>query len=232
MFHILHIDQSQEFNKSLSTTLCRSAHLTWAPDLSNARKLMDTEKIDLILLDISLPDGDGIDFCFSLQSRQRRTPIIVLTDHDDISKKILSFAAGADDYIIRPFHEIEFQAKLDSKLRNYSLQYNAADTLKWKELQIVKSRQEVTVFDIDGDKKLDLTVMEFKILMLFTNSLGVVLSRDSILDQVWGSDVFVSSRSVDTHISKLRKKLGHVSHIVQSVHGAGYMFCPSVSSDL
>jgi two-component system, OmpR family, copper resistance phosphate regulon response regulator CusR len=227
MFHILHIDQSQEFNKFLSATLCRSAKLSWAPDLSNARKLINTETIDMILLDIVLPDGDGIDFCYSLQSTQQKAPIIVLTSHDDISKKVLSFAAGADDYIIRPFHMIEFQAKLDSKLRNCSIQSKVADILQWKEILINKSKHEVIVFDQGNERKVELTTMEFKVLVLFTSFIGTVLCRDIILDRVWGNDIFVSPRSVDTQISKLRKKLGHVSHIIQSIHGAGYMFCPT-----
>lgn len=226
MFHILHIDQSQEFNIFLVNTLCRSANLSWAPNISHARKIMAAENIDLILLDIVLPDGDGIDFCYSLQSKQNKTPIIVLTSHDDLSKKVLSFAAGADDYIVRPFHHIEFQAKLDSKLRNYSLVTNISDILKWREIQIVKSKQEVTIYDQGKEIKVELTAKEYKILILFTNSIGTVLSRDTILNRIWGNDVFVSPRSVDTHISKLRKKLGAVSYIIQSMHGTGYLFCP------
>jgi DNA-binding response OmpR family regulator len=227
MFHILHIDQSLEFNKALAHTLCRSANISWAPSLSNARKLINSENIDMILLDIDLPDGDGIDFCYSLQGTHRNTPIIVLTSHDDISKKVLSFAAGADDYITRPFHQIEFQAKLDSKLRNYSLQTKESDTLQWEEIKIIKSKQEIIIFENGLNKKIELTAMEFKILILFTNYIGAVLSRDMILNSIWGNDVFVSARSVDTHISKLRKKLGSISPIIQSIHGTGYLFCPT-----
>lgn len=188
---------------------------------------MNTETIDMILLDIDLPDGDGIDFCYSLQGTQQKAPVIVITSQDDLSKKVLSFAAGADDYIIRPFHKIELQAKLDSKLRNYSMQSKAAEILRWKEIQINKSKQEVVVSDLHNDKKVDLTALEFKILILFTNYLGEVLTRDAILNNIWGHNVFVSPRSVDTHISKLRKKLGHISHIIQSIHGTGYLFCPT-----
>ena len=230
MFHILHIDQSQSFNKFLTDTLSRSANLSWAPDLCNARKLIDAENIDMILLDIDLPDGDGIEFCFSLQNTPKKTPVIVLTRQDDISKKVMSFAAGVDDYITRPFHKIELQAKLDSKLRNYSIQSKANDILQWKELQIIKSKQEVIIFDQSGERKIDLTAMEFKILILFTTCVGIVLSRDTILNRIWGHNVFVSPRSVDTHISKLRKKLSSIAHIIQSIHGSGYMFCPTLIS--
>lgn len=230
MFHILHIDQSQEFNSFLTSALYRSANFSWAPNLSKARKIIASEKIDLILLDIIFPDGDGIDFCYSLQNNQQKTPIIVLTSHNDLSKKILSFAAGADDYITRPFHQIEFQAKLDSKLRNHSMQSIASDVVKWQEIQIIKSKQDITIFDQENpnrEKKIELTVKEYKILILFTKSIGVILSRDTILNRIWGNNVFVSPRSVDTHISKLRKKLGHISHIIQSIHGSGYLFTPT-----
>jgi DNA-binding response OmpR family regulator len=203
----------------------------WAPNLSKARSIITTENVDMIILDIVLPDGDGIDFCYTLQETKCRAPIIVLTSHDDISKKILSFSAGVDDYIIRPFHKIELQAKLNSKLRNYSLQSKENDTLKWKEIQIIKSKQEITLFDDKSARQIELTGLEFKILTLFTNYVGTVLSRDTILNRVWGKNVFVSPHSVDTHVSKLRKKLGQISHIIQSIHGTGYMFCPTVITE-
>lgn len=227
MFHILHIDQSQEFNKVLTNNLSRSANLTWAQNLSNARKFINSEKIDLILLDLDLPDGNGIDFCYSLQGNQQKPPVIVLTSHDDISKKVLSFAAGADDYITRPCHMIELQAKLDSKLRNHSNEHKIKDILKWTELQITKSKQEVIVHNKIKDQKVELTSKEFKLLIFLSSSEGAVLSRDMILDHIWGRNVFVSHRSVDTHISKLRRKLGLAAHVIQSVHGTGYMFCPT-----
>jgi DNA-binding response OmpR family regulator len=227
MFHILHIDQSQEFNQFITNTLGQFANLSWAPDLSSARRYINETKIDMILLDIILPDGDGIEFCYSLQNTHRNTPVIVLTGQNDISKKVLSFAAGADDYITRPFHKIELQAKVDSKLKKNSYKTKIRETFHWKEIQINKLKQEIIVKDGHRDRKTELTAMEFKILILFAKFSGVVLSRDMILNRIWGNEVFVSPRSVDTHISKLRRKLSPISHIIQSIHGSGYMFCPT-----
>lgn len=227
MYSILHLDQSQDFNHELKTTLSRSAHLTWASSLSDAKRLMASENYDMIILDLILPDGDGIDFCFSLQNSHKNTPIIVLTSLDDVSKKVSSFAAGADDYITRPFHSIELQSKIDSKLRNVSKQSKTYDLYKWKEIEISKSKQEMIVYHQYGEQRFELTAMEFKILCMFSNLTETVLSRDMILNEIWGDDVYVAPRSVDTHISKLRRKLGDKAHVIQSVHGTGYMFCPT-----
>ncbi len=99
--------------------------------------------------------------------------------------------------------------------------------MKWKELQINKTRQEVLVLNGNEFEKTDLTSLEFKILMYFASRPGEVIIRDQMLNDIWGEDIHVNHRSVDTHVSKLRKKLGPVAQIVESIHGSGYKFNPT-----
>ena len=102
-----------------------------------------------------------------------------------------------------------------------------ADTYKWKELQINKSRQEVSILEKGIHHKVDLTALEFKIIMYFAIRPGVVIARDQILNDIRCEDIHDYQRSVDTHVSKLRKKLGEVSHVIESIHGLGYKFNPT-----
>src|SRR5690606_18004146 len=102
-----------------------------------------------------------------------------------------------------------------------------SDVIKWKELTICHSKQEVEVFDGDSYKPVELTALEFKLLSFFAAHPQEVIPRDAILDAIWGKDIHIYSRSVDTHVSKLRKKLGPASEVIESIRGAGYKFTPT-----
>ena len=116
---------------------------------------------------------------------------------------------------------------MESRLKKEEARKHSIEILKWAEIEIDKNRQEVKVLNDGQLEKIDLTALEFKLLTYFADQAGHVIPRDKVLDDIWGEDVHVYSRSVDTHVSKLRKKLGPVSHIIQSIHGAGYKFSPS-----
>ncbi len=140
----------------------------------------------------------------------------------------MGFSAGADDYITKPFSPLELRARLEARMRKNKQQTLQSDSFKWKELQISKTRQEVLVLEDGEFQKIELTALEFKILMYFAVRPGEVIIRDQILNDIWGQDIHIYHRSVDTHVSKLRKKLGSSSHIVESIHGSGYKFSPTL----
>src|SRR5690606_19934933 len=134
----------------------------------------------------------------------------------------------ADDYIVKPFSPIELKARVESKLKKIEIMKQVYDVLQWDEIKINKNKQEVEIL-FDGDlKKVDLTALEFKLLIYLASSPNDVFSRDEILNEIWGDDIHVYSRSVDTHISKLRKKLGPASYLIKSIHGSGYKFSPKL----
>jgi len=226
MKKILLIDDSKEIYVLVKQAIGNIADLTWAESIKKAQSLLGDD-IDLILLDIELPDGNGFDFFVQIQAKCPRTSTFFLTSNDDLSAKVLGFSAGADDYITKPFAPLELRARVEAKLNKMDFNKFASEVLHWQEIQINKNRQEVKI-NIDGNYQLvDLTALEFKILTYFSSQPGNVIPRDKILDNIWGKDVHIYPRSVDTHVSKLRKKLGPVSGIIESIHGSGYKFKPT-----
>lgn len=224
---ILLVEDSKEIYQIVNQALSRVADIKWGKSLQEGRELIKENSIDLLLLDLELPDGNGIELCEELQSTHPELPIFLLTAHDQLSDKVLGFSAGADDYITKPFNSLELKARIEAKLRKLDILMKSSDILEWNELSINKSSQTLKVIT-DGDwENVELTALEFKLLMYFAVNEGKVLNREDILDEIWGQDVHVYSRSVDTHVSKLRKKLLGASETIESVHGVGYKFCPT-----
>lgn len=225
---ILLVEDNKEIFQIVSQALSGPLlELHWAKTIQEAESFLQKRDYDILLLDIELPDGNGIDLCSKIQSESPTLPVFFLTSHDNLSEKVLGFSAGAEDYITKPFSPLELKARVEAKLKKMELQKKSADCLSWDEIEINKSSQEVKIFNPDGAELVDLTALEFKLLTYFASRDGEVIDRDTLLNEIWGKDVHVYSRSVDTHVSKLRKKLGGVSHIIQSVHGSGYKFSPS-----
>ncbi len=229
MNQILLVEDSKEIYQMVAQSTLQIAELTWAKSIEEARASLTTRSFDLLILDVELPDGNGIEFCSSIQATHPHILVFFLSSHTNLSEKVLGFSAGADDYISKPFSPLELRARLEARLRKNKQQAVTSDSFKWKELLISKSRQEVFIVEKNGNLKLELTALEFKLLMYFANRPGEVIAREEILNDIWGEDIHVYQRSVDTHVSKLRKKLGSVSHILESVHGSGYKFNPSNS---
>jgi DNA-binding response OmpR family regulator len=227
MHRILLVEDTKEIYQMVAQSTTQIAELTWAKTVKEAREQIARNSFDLFILDVDLPDGNGIEFCSSLQATHSHIAIFFLTGHTELSEKVMGFSAGADDYITKPFSPLELRARLESRLRKNKQQVVLSDNLKWREIQINKSRQEVHILKEGDFEKTDLTSLEFKILMYFATRNGEVINRDQMLNDIWGQDIHVNHRSVDTHVSKLRKKLGPVAHIVESIHGAGYKFNPT-----
>jgi DNA-binding response OmpR family regulator len=228
MKSILLVEDSKEIFTMVSQAIDAIADLSWAETLSDGRKKLTEGVYDLVLLDMELPDGSGIELCSEIHAKDAQTPIFFLTSHEGLSDKVLGFSAGADDYITKPFAPLELKARIEAKFKKTDLMKKVSDVLKWEELKINKARQEVHILENGKFEKVELTALEFKLLMYFANKPFEVINRDEILDELWGEDVHVYARSVDTHVSKLRKKLGSVSHIIESVHGSGYKFNPKL----
>ena len=226
MNQILLVEDSKEIYQMVLQSTSQIAELTWATSVQEAKKMMTKQEFGLIILDVELPDGNGIEFCSTIQSTHSHVSIFFLSGHTNLSDKVLGFSAGADDYITKPFSPLELRARLEARFRKTKQQTSQSDNLKWQELQINKSSQEVLILEQGSFQRVDLTALEFKILTYFAKRPGEVISRDQMLNDIWGEDIHVYQRSVDTHVSKLRKKLGAVSHIVESVHGTGYKFKP------
>ena len=176
---------------------------------------------DLVLLDLNLPDLDGLGVCRELRDTEavRDLPIIMLTARIGESDRVLGLDLGADDYITKPFSLRELKSRIRALLRRRSLDIGIPeDTYSDGRLQVERGAMEVR---LDGEP-VKLTVREFELLWYFLATRPRVVSRASILERVWGLASDVETRTIDVHVRALRKKLG--SEIVETVIGAGYRF--------
>jgi DNA-binding response OmpR family regulator len=178
---------------------------------------------DLILLDVMLPRKDGFDVCRDLRRAKVRTPILMLTAKAQEAEKVMGLDTGADDYVTKPFSPRELRARIRALLRRVAPEPETVHRVG--ECEIDFPRAELR----RGTARCDLTAIELKMLELFLRNPGRVVSREQVVDQVWGSDVHVTDRVVDTHVVKLRRKIepdpAQPRHIV-SVRGLGYRFEP------
>jgi DNA-binding response OmpR family regulator len=228
MHKALLVEDNKEVFQMVQQAIGSVTDLDWVQTIADAEKILSSNNnFHLFLLDIELPDGNGIDLCSKLQYLKPNIPIFFLTSHTDLSEKVLGFSAGAEDFISKPFLPLELKARVEAKLKKMDLVKQSSDILKWKELVIYKNRQEVSVLNGANYQKIELTAIEFKLLLLLANQPFEVISRDQFLSSIWGDDVHVYSRSVDTHISKLKKKLGPAATTIEAVHGVGYKFVPT-----
>ena len=176
---------------------------------------------DLIVLDVMLPKKDGFEVCRELRKAGVRTPIILLTAKSHEAEKIMGLDLGADDYVTKPFNPRELRARIRALLRRIEGEY--AESVRFGDVEVQPQRAEVRV----NGQLVDLTPLEFKLLLAFTKYRGRVLSRDQLIDLAWGHETYVTERAVDAHIVNLRRKIepgrDEPRHIV-SVRGMGYRF--------
>ena len=180
-----------------------------------------SETFDLLLLDIMLPGKSGYDVCREVRGKKPDLPIIMLTARSHEAEKVLGLELGADDYVTKPFSPLELRARVKAQLRRSKTLQPSVYT--FSSLLVNLDRMEV----LDGDRLIELTALEFKLLTALIQNAGRVLSRDRILDLVWGTNAVVTDRVIDTHIANLRKKLEpNGSMHISSIRGTGYRFDP------
>ena len=184
------------------------------------------QKPDLILLDLMLPDIQGIDVCRSLKvdPLTRSIPIIMVTAKSAEIDRVVGFELGADDYVSKPFSPRELVLRVRALLKRTTRAADADDdgpsVLKFGDVTVDQGRHRVWVLD----EEIPVTALEFRLLQTFIRRRGRVQSRERLLDDVWGMDVEVTTRTVDTHVKRLREKLGDAGRYVETVRGVGYRF--------
>ena len=216
--------EDQEESFTLIKKAVGAHSLTWVRTIAEAMSEFN-EGFDLVLVDIELPDGDGFQFCdwVRAQKATQSVPLMFISAKNAVESRIAGFSIGGDDYITKPFNIVELKARIEAKLRWKNRDVDPI--LGVKGLSIDLRAQEAQIQNGSQWNRLDLTPIEFKILNLFLSEQNKALSRDEILNKIWGNGIYVYPRSVDTHVSKLRSKLGLRSGYIKSVHGVGYKFC-------
>ena len=220
---ILAVDDEVHILELISFNLKAAGyHVVTALTGEEALKRCEVEKPSLVLLDIMLPGIDGLEVCRRLKGDRTTSniPIIMLTARGDEVDKILVRELGADDYITKPFSVRELAARVKSLLRRVAPQQESEpQTLRAGDIMIDITNYEA----FKGGEKLSLTLKEFELLKVLVLSRGKVLTRDFLLDRIWGYEYYGETRTVDVHIRHLRQKLGEEPYI-ETVRGVGYRF--------
>jgi DNA-binding response OmpR family regulator len=218
---VLLVDDEPAIRESLAFALRRDGfEVEEAASLREARARAGG--VDLLILDLVLPDGNGLDFLRTLRAKSD-VPVIVLTSRDEETERVVGLELGADDYVVKPFSPREVAARVRAVLRRAVKAAPQAEetALKVGALSLDASTRKAAV----GEQELALSRTEFNLLALFLRSPGRVFERGQILDAVWGSDVVVGDRTVDVHVKALRRKLeeaGGDPRVLETVRGVGY----------
>lgn len=177
---------------------------------------------DLVLLDLLLPDRPGTDICRDIRSHPdfSELPVIMLTAKGEEVDRVVGFEIGADDYVTKPFSTRELVLRVKAVLRRRRGAPEAVANLAHGPLTLDLERHRCTV----DDTEVQLTAKEFELLRSLMSRPGRVMSREKLLDEVWGDDVVVTLRTIDTHLKRLREKLGKAGDLIDTIRGVGYRF--------
>lgn len=222
---ILVVDDDENILSLLTDVLERENFVvTTAMDTDEGYKKALKSQPDLIILDIKMPKVGGIELCRMLREdvRTKNVPIIMLTVESSETDKVIGFEVGADDYVTKPFSTKELVARIKSLLRRINRTEVKTETVKIDNLEIDTVSRTVKV----GNKIVYLRPKEFELLVLFTKKPNVVLTREYILESIFGYKTTLHSRTIDTHIKNLRRALGPVGKKIKTVFGYGFKFVP------
>jgi two-component system alkaline phosphatase synthesis response regulator PhoP len=218
---ILVVDDEQDLLDLIEYNLKKENYkVLRAEDGEEALQMAREHTVDLVLMDIMMPKMDGIEACRLMRedSALKHIPVIFLTARGDEKTEVEGLDTGADDYITKPISTAKLVSRIRAVLRRFSEQEEQAQILKVHDLEIDRGRYMVR----RGDKEFHLPRKEFELLYYLASRKGKVKDRQTLLNKVWGDNIYVVDRTVDVHIRKIREKLG--DHYIETVKGVGYRF--------
>jgi len=222
---VLIIEDEPDIRKTIDYNLTKeSFKVVQAGSIEEGEKALASNQIDVIILDLMLPDGSGLTLCRDIKSddKTKHIPIIILTAKTEEVDRVVGFELGADDYVTKPFsvRELILRVKAILKRGPSSNKNPGDDEYSFGELTLNFEAHQAY---INGDE-ISLTALEFRLLKHLIDRKGRVQTRDQLLEDVWGYSSDVTTRTVDTHIKRLREKLGSVGNHIQTIRGVGYRF--------
>lgn len=221
---VLIIEDEPQLARTLSDRLqAEHYHVESAFDGPTGLEKAVSEDFDLIILDVMLPGRNGFDVCRDLRQKGVETPIIMLTARGEVTDRVIGLKLGADDYVTKPFKFIELQARIEAQLRRSAKSMPSPEVYQFDAIRVDCQR---AVIERDG-KPLELKAREIRLLCYLVKHRGAVLTRDQLLNEVWGYDAMPTTRTVDVHIAALRQKIEPAPHsprYILTVHGLGYKF--------
>ena len=219
--HILVVEDDETIGRSLEDALAAQGYrVTWVTTAAAAEVAADQQRPDLALVDLGLPDADGVDLCRRIRARQPATTIVILTARSDEIDVVLGLDAGADDYVTKPFRLTELLARVRAHLRRPHGE-PSHDRLVVGHLTLDPDARRAWL----GDRELELRAKEFDLLALLMAEAGRAVTRGRIMSEVWDEHWFGPTKTLDMHISALRRKLGGQDHAfatITTLRGIGY----------
>lgn len=213
---ILIVDDEKLIRDVIKEYCCNENYeVLLASNGEEALEIVNIEKVDLIILDIMMPKLDGFSFC--KQIKDKNIPIIILSARTDEFDKLLGFELGIDDYVTKPFSPKELIARIKAVLRRNK---KTDESFAYKTLVVDFKAHNII---IDG-KNIKFTPKEYDLLVYFINNSNIALTREILLDKIWGYSFFGDDRTIDTHIKMLRNTLGKYRDLIVTVRGVGYKF--------
>ena len=210
------LEDDENLNRGIALKLQKEGYQVFSAfQISEAEKLFDENRIDLVISDITLPDGNGLEFCRKIRNKSK-VFVLFLTAMDSEIDMVNGYDAGADDYITKPFGVMELVSRTKAVLRRTAKKVKTV--LVYKNIEIDENKHTVLV---DG-AEIDLTYKEYEILKHLIRNKGIVLTRDRLMEIVWGYNFEQGNRTVDVHIQSLRKKLGTAGEHIKTIRNVGY----------
>ena len=226
---VLIIEDEPDIRKTIDYNLSKEAFkVVQAEAIAQGEKALAANKIDVIILDLMLPDGSGLTLCRDIKSdaKTKHIPIIILTAKTEEVDRVVGFELGADDYVTKPFSVRELILRVKAILKrgiDSPRQENDSFDIEAGDIRLNLDAHQVFV----GDEEITLTALEFRLLKHLLDRRGRVQTRDQLLEEVWGYSSDVTTRTVDTHIKRLREKLLGAGDCIQTIRGVGYRLARS-----
>jgi len=224
--HILLVEDEPDLLQTLSFNFESEGYkVSKALNGEEAMKLLDkNDSIAMVILDLMLPDTSGLDICRHIRKTDdlKNILVIMVTAKGEEVDRVVGFEVGADDYVVKPYSVRELLLRVGGMLKRSSKEKNEGDkeVLVFEDLKIDTNKHKVYL----SDKKISLTSKEFKLLKHLLSKADKVQTRDNLLDKVWGYNNDVTTRTVDTHVKRLRSKIGKYGDKIETVRGEGYIF--------
>ena len=214
---VLLVEDEEDIASLVRTYLERDGfRVVWAARGADAMNALERDDVRLAILDLQLPDADGFDLCRTIRERSR-LPIVIMTARDEEVDRVTGLELGADDYVTKPFSPRELVARVRAVLRRADPDAALDESLAAGDVVLEHPGRTVTV----GGQAVELTAKEFDLLSFLLCHPGLVVSRERLLDRVWGLEFPGGTRTVDVHVAQLRKKLGRPD-LIRTIRGAGY----------
>lgn len=221
---ILHVEDSI-LDQEMIQQVFNGHHIHFASTQEEAQMALDSLSFDVIILDLGLKQGDGLRLCqkIRMDTRTKKIPLLILSGKGEVSDRVLGLEMGADDYLVKPCNLLELKARVIALQRRQIRDGEEKLILRHGGIELDSNTFSVRIHDKGTQTINELTSLEFRLLRFFIENVGRIVSREQLLNYVWGNQVNITDRNVDAKISNLRKKIQPFGSMIRPVYGSGYM---------